>query len=71
MLDKVREQLRESRGNDDTFFEEFSTVLKDKQVFVVDDIKADASSDFIMIRLLDRIKDNLQYRKDMLERQLA
>lgn len=48
-----------------------STVLKEKQVFVVDDIRGDASADFIMIRVLDRIKDNLQYRKDMLERQLA
>jgi hypothetical protein len=59
MLEKEREQLRESRTNDDTFFEEFSTGLKDKQVFVVDDIKADMSSDFVLIKLLDRIKDNL------------
>lgn len=71
MLEKEREQLREQRTNDDTFFEEFSTVLKDKQVFVVDDIKADMSAEFILIKLLDRIKDNLQYRKDMIERQLA
>lgn len=71
MLEKERETLRESRTNDDTFFEEFSAVLKEKQVFVVDDIKADTSIDFILIKLLDRIKDNLQYRKDMIERQLA
>lgn len=71
MLEKDREQLREARTNDDTFFEEFGTALKDKQVFVVDDIKADMSAEFILIKLLDRIKDNLQYRKDMIERQLA
>lgn len=59
MLEKEREVLREARTNDDTFFEEFSTALKDKQVFVVDDIRADNSADFVMIRVLDRIKDNL------------
>jgi hypothetical protein len=68
MLEKEREALRESRTNDDAFFEEFSNVLKEKQVFVVDDIRADQSLDFVFIKLLDRIKDNLQYRKDMLER---
>lgn len=71
MLEKEREALREARGADDAFFEEFAGVLKDKQVFVVDDIRADTSSEFVLIKLLDRIKDNLQYRRDMLERQLA
>ena len=71
MLEKEREALREARTTDDTFFEEFATVLKDKQVFVVEDIRADTSAEFLLIKLLDRIKDNLQYRKDMLERQLA
>ena len=71
MIEKEREALRESRTSDDTFFEEFSTALKDKQVFVVDDIRADTSAEFILIKLLDRIKDNLQFRKDLLERQQA
>lgn len=71
MLETQREALREARGADDGFFEEFSGALKEKQVFVVDDIKADNSADYILIKLLDRIKDNLTYRKDMLERQLA
>ena len=68
MLEKEREALREGRSNDETFFEEFSTALKDKQVFVVEDIRADTSAEFIFVKLLDRIKDNFQYRKDMLER---
>jgi hypothetical protein len=59
MLEKQREALREARGADDGLFEELGTALKDKQVFVVDDIRADSSADFIMIKLLDRIKDNL------------
>lgn len=71
MLEKEREVLRESRTTDDAFFEEFATILKDKQVFVIDDIRADTSAEFLLIKLLDRIKNNLQYRKDMLERQLC
>ena len=58
MIEKDREVLRETRTTDDAFFEEFSTVLKDKQVFVIDDIKSDTSADFVFIKLLDRIKDN-------------
>lgn len=30
MIEKEKEALREARTNDDTFFEEFSTALKDK-----------------------------------------
>lgn len=71
MLDKEKEVLREARGADDAFFEEFGQALKDKQVFVIDDIRADSSADFILIKLLDRIKDSMQFRKDMIERQLA
>ena len=58
MIEKERETLRESRNTDDTFFEEFSTALKDKQVFVIDDIKSDISADFLLIKILDKIKDN-------------
>jgi hypothetical protein len=66
-----REKLVESRGTDDAFFEEFSTVLKDKQVFVIDDIKTDMSADFVNIKILDRVKDNFLNRKDLIEKQLA
>ena len=68
MLEKEREALREARTADDTLFEELGQALKDKQVFVVDDIRADTSADFVQIKLLDRIKDSLQFRKDMIER---
>jgi hypothetical protein len=71
MLEKEREVLRETRTNDDTVFEEFGEALKGKNVIVVNDIKADMSAEFIMIKLLDRIKDHLQYRNDMIERDLA
>ena len=44
MVEKERETLREGRGTDDAFFEEFSSALKDKQVFVIDGIKSDISA---------------------------
>lgn len=71
MEEVEREKLREQRTNDDAMFEEFAQVLKDRLVFVVDDIKSDMSADFVNIKLLDRIKDNFQFRKDLIERQLA
>lgn len=39
-------------------------------MFIVD-LKADSSADFVFIKILDRIKDNIAYRKDLIERQLA
>lgn len=66
-----KDKLIEQRTNDDTFFDEFSTVLKDKQVFVIDDIKSDTSADFVNIKILDRLKDNFLNRKDLIEKQLA
>ena len=40
-------------------------------MFVIDDIKGDMSADFVHIKLVDKIKDNLIHRKDIIERQLA
>lgn len=71
MLEKEREILREARTADETFFEELLPILADKKVDIIDNIKADTSADFILIKLLDRMNDNLQYRKDLIERQLA
>ena len=68
MLEKDREVLRETRTTDDAYFEDFSTSLKDKQVFVIDNIKSDTSAEFVFIKLLDRIKDNFQFRRDLIER---
>lgn len=68
MMEKVRTDLRERREKDETFIEEFSTALKDKNVYVIDDIKTDISADFVFIKILDKIKDNFLKRKDLIER---
>lgn len=68
MEEVEREKLKELRSTDDTMFEEFGTILKDKHVFVIDDIKSDMSAEFVHIKLLDRIKDNFLFRKDIIER---
>lgn len=67
-MEKVRTDLRERREKDETFIEEFSTALKDKNVYVIDDIKTDISADFVFIKILDKIKDNFLKRKDLIER---
>lgn len=71
MVEAEMEKLKEQRDNDDALFEEFAQTLKDKQVFVIDDIKSDVSAEFVNIKILDKIKDNFQNRKDLIERQLA
>ena len=71
MKEKFREDLRTRREKDDAFMEEFGTQLKEKLVFVIDDIKADISASFVFLKILDKIKDNFQFRKDLIDRQLA
>lgn len=68
MEEEEREKLRESRTADDTLFEEFFNVLEEKKIFVINDIKSDLSAEFVNIKLLDRIKENFIYRKDIIER---
>ena len=71
MIEKFREVLRETRSTEDAMFEEFGPYLKDKKVFVIDDIKADTSIEYIHIKILDRIKDHFGARKDLIEKQQA
>lgn len=71
MEEVEREKLREQRTADDTLFEELATVLREKLVVVVDDIKGDLSAEFVHVKLIDRLKDNFALRRDIIERQLA
>lgn len=47
MIEKYRESLRERREKDEAFIEEFGTSMKEKNVFVIDDIKTDISAEFV------------------------
>mmetsp|Transcript_17746 Transcript_17746/g.12685 ORF Transcript_17746/g.12685 Transcript_17746/m.12685 type:complete len:88 (+) Transcript_17746:1750-2013(+) len=38
--------------------EELGPALKDKNVFVIDDIKADVSAEYVFLKIIDRIKDH-------------
>lgn len=71
MLEKYKEDLRQRREKDEAFIEEFGTALKDKQVFVIDEIKTDISADYVFVKLLARIHDNLHKRRDLIEKQQA
>ena len=68
MMDKYRTELRERRDKDDGFLEEFGTALKDKNVFVIDEIKTDISAEFVFIKILDKIQDHFVRRKDLIEK---
>jgi hypothetical protein len=74
MMDVQKAALTTQRTDEDAFFEVLSaedTGLRKKTIVFVDDIKSDHSEQYVMIKILDRIKDNLQFRKDMIERKLA
>jgi len=71
MINVKKTALTEQRAEEDAFFEDLSARLKERQVFLIDDIKSDWKPDYVMVKILDRIKDNLQFRKDMIERQLT
>jgi hypothetical protein len=71
MTEKFRERLRERREKDEAFIEEFGTALKEKQVFVIDDIKTDISAEYVHVKLVDRMKMNFAFRNNLIERQLA
>ena len=58
MMEKFRTELRERREKDEAFLEEFGNALKEKNVFVIDEIKTDISADYVFIKLLDRIQEN-------------
>ena len=68
MLGVQKTALTEQRGEEDAFFEDLITRLNQREVFVIDNIRSDHSEQYVMIKILDRIKDNLQFRKDMIER---
>jgi adenylate/nucleoside-diphosphate kinase len=70
-MSKAKQILIDARAADDTLFEEFVAAMKAKDILVVDEIRADSSPEYVFVKLLDRIKDNITYRRDLLERQLA
>jgi hypothetical protein len=59
MLNVQKTALTEQRAEEDAFFDDLITRLKERQVFVIDDIRSDQSEQYVMIKILDRIKDNL------------
>ncbi len=71
MKEKFEEALKERREKDEAFMEEFGAALKEKNVFVIDDIKTDISAEYVFIKLLDRMKENFQNRGDLIEKQQA
>jgi len=67
MLEKHREVIRTTREADEGFLEEFGTSLKERGVPFVE-IKTDTSAEFVFVKLVDKLKEHLQMRPDLLER---
>jgi len=71
MMEKQKEDLRERLQKDDEFLEEFVTNLKEKNVEVVDHLKTDISAEYVFIKLLDKVKQHMVNRIDLIEKELA
>jgi len=62
MLEKVQENTREQLEKDAAFLEEFVEALKEKQVEVVESLNTDISSEYVHIKLIDKLKGHMRYR---------
>ena len=69
MLEKVQESTREQLEKDGTFLEEFVEALKEKQVEIVENLNTDISAEYVHIKLIDKLKGHMKYRKDLIERE--
>jgi len=71
MMEKHRETIRTQREADEGFLEEFSNVLKEKGILVIDDIKSDTTANYVFVKLNAKFGLNFQMRPDLIERQQA
>lgn len=70
-MEKQREDLRERLSKDDEFLEDLVNNLKERNVEVVDHLKTDISAEYVFIKLLDKVKNHMVNRTDLIEKELA
>ena len=70
MLTAEKEALTEQRERDDAYLGEFLDFLKEKNV-EVETLLTDISAEFVFIKLLDKLKTHIQYRRDLIEKEQA
>jgi len=63
--------MRELLDKDTAFLEEFADKLKENGVQVIDNIQTDISADYVHIKILDKLKSRMSFRKDLIEREQA
>jgi hypothetical protein len=71
MIESERERLRELREKDESFLSEFVEALREKHVEVVDSITTEISANYVQIKIIDKLKKHMQYRADLIERELC
>ena len=68
MKNTEKEKLTERRQKDSDFMEEFGQGMKDKSVFVIDDLKTDCIPQFVFLKIIDKCKNFFAHRNDIIER---
>ena len=59
MKQKAADELTEQLAKDAQFLEEFCEALRAKKVQVIQDLETDVSAEFVHIKLLEKLKENI------------
>lgn len=69
MKQKAQDEIQEQLQKDTDFLAEFCEALKEKKVKVIQDLETDVSAEFVHIKLLEKLKEHIQHRPDLIERE--
>jgi len=65
----IEEKLKEQIDKETAYLEELTEKFRENGVDVIDNIGTDISADYVHIKILDKLKTRMQYRKDLIERE--
>ena len=71
MLDEARQKIKDQIEQDNEFLETVIATCEEKNIKVVKDLNTDVSAQYAFVKLLDKLKDRIQMRPDLIERELA
>lgn len=69
MLEAAREVIKAQLEADDAFLTALVEACAEKNIQVIDNLKTDQSAEFVFVKLLDKLKDRIQMRPDLIERE--
>lgn len=71
MKQEAQDAITEQLQKDNDFLAEFCEQLREKKVKVIENLETDVSAEFVHIKLLEKLKEHIQYRPSLIEREQA